>query len=225
MKFYVDNHITSIAHRGYSGKYPDNSYSAFRAAYDRNFNMIELDIQACKTGELIIYHDVMISGIPVCDLSLKQILKKNKNILTLKNFFDNFPYHSKELYFDLKGDIKTAYHLFAFLRTWDIDISNMIACSFNRKHLDLLEQKMPNLRRGYITSNILSEKMLKELVPHIHFLCLEYSALDKEMIEYCKKKGILIFTYTMTNNNELNYMQKFRIDGIVTNFKLIKFEP
>ena len=67
--------------------------------------------------------------------------------------------------------------------------------------------------------------MLKELVPHIHFLCLEYSALDKEMIEYCKKNGILIFTYTMTNNNELNYMQKFRIDGIVTNFKLIKFEP
>ncbi len=42
-------------------------------------HMIELDIQACKTGELIIYHDVMISGIPVCDLSLKQILKKNKN--------------------------------------------------------------------------------------------------------------------------------------------------
>ena len=86
MKFFVDNHITSIAHRGYSGKYPDNSYKSFRAAYDRNFNMIEVDIQACKTGELIIYHDVMISGTPVSELSLKEILKKKRGILTLKNF-------------------------------------------------------------------------------------------------------------------------------------------
>ena len=136
MKFFVDNHITSIAHRGYSGKYPDNSYRSFRAAYDRNFNMIEVDIQACKTGELIIYHDVMISGTPVSELSLKEILKKKRGILTLKNFFDSFPYKSKELYFDLKGGIKTAYHLFAFLRTWNIDVSNMIAFSFNQKHLD-----------------------------------------------------------------------------------------
>ena len=86
----------------------------------------------------------------------KELLKKKRCILTVNNFFDNFPYHSMYLYFDLKCGIKTAYHLFAFLRTLDIDISNMIACSFNRKHLDLLEQKMPNLRRGYITSNILS---------------------------------------------------------------------
>jgi glycerophosphoryl diester phosphodiesterase len=225
MKFFVDNHITSIAHRGYSGKYPDNSYKSFRAAYDRNFNMIEVDIQACKTGELIIYHDVMISGTPVSELSLKEILKKKRGILTLKNFFDAFPYKSKELYFDLKGGIKTAYHLFAFLRTWNIDVSNMIAFSFNQKHLDLLEQKMPELRRGFITDNILSVRVLKEIIPHIHFICLHYSVLDEEMIDYCKKRGIFIFTYTMKNKDELNYMQKFRIDGIVTNFKLIKFEP
>ena len=225
MKFFVDNHITSIAHRGYSGKYPDNSYSSIRAAYDRNFNMIEIDIQTCKTGELIIYHDLMISGTLVSELPLKEILKKNKKILTLKKFFDSFPYRSKELYFDLKGDIKTAYHLFVFLKTWEIDTSNMLACSFNRKHLDILEQKMPELKRGFITENILSNSMLEELIPHIHFLCLHYTALDKEMIEFCKKRGIIVFTYTMNNNAVLNYMQRFSIDGIITNFKLIKVEP
>ena len=49
---------TLIAHRGYSGKYGDNNMMSFQAAYDNGFNMIETDVQLCKTGEIVIYHDL-----------------------------------------------------------------------------------------------------------------------------------------------------------------------
>ena len=53
---------------------------------------------------------------------------------------------------------------------------------------------MPELKRGFITSNTLSNGMLDEITPHIQYLSLHYTALDEEIIDYCKIKycGTLI---------------------------------
>ena len=222
MKYYIDNHLRSIAHRGYSGKYEDNSILAFKMAYKRKFDMIELDIQVCKTGEIIIYHDLMIGGRVVEEMTLTEIRKHRYGTITLKEFINRFPYQEKGLYLDLKGGIKTANELCSFIMTYRLNTANIIAFSFNRKHLDILKLRIPELKRGFITSNILSINMLKEIAPHIQYLSLHFTALDEEIIDYCKARDISVFTYTMNSKEDLNYMQKFRIDGIVTNYKLIK---
>ena len=51
-----------IAHRGYTENYPDNSLHAFKEAIYHGFQMIEMDIQICKTREIVIYHDVFIDN-------------------------------------------------------------------------------------------------------------------------------------------------------------------
>ena len=60
MRYYIPINILSIAHRGYSAKYKDNSWPAFKNVKDKGFDMIEIDIQLCKSGEIIIYHDLFI---------------------------------------------------------------------------------------------------------------------------------------------------------------------
>ena len=54
---------------------------------------------------------------------------------------------------------------------------------------------------------------------------LVVSEVNPHAVGNYKKRGIIVFTYTMNNNAVLNYMQRFSIDGIITNFKLIKVEP
>lgn len=45
------------AHRGFSGKYPENTMAAFRAAAELKVDGIELDVQMTKDGEVVVIHD------------------------------------------------------------------------------------------------------------------------------------------------------------------------
>ena len=51
-----------IAHRGYSDKCGDNNIPSFLEAVHYGFDMVEMDIQLCKTGEIIVYHDLTIDN-------------------------------------------------------------------------------------------------------------------------------------------------------------------
>ena len=47
----------NFAHRGFSGKYPENTMLAFQKAIEVEADGIELDVQLTKDGELVIIHD------------------------------------------------------------------------------------------------------------------------------------------------------------------------
>ena len=46
-----------IAHRGYSGKYPENTMLAFQKAEEAGTDEIELDVQLTKEGTVVVIHD------------------------------------------------------------------------------------------------------------------------------------------------------------------------
>ena len=46
-----------FAHRGYSGKYPENTILAFKKALDIGVGGIELDVHKTKDGKLVVIHD------------------------------------------------------------------------------------------------------------------------------------------------------------------------
>ena len=46
-----------FAHRGYSGKYPENTMLAFKKALDIGVYGIELDVHKSKDGKLVVIHD------------------------------------------------------------------------------------------------------------------------------------------------------------------------
>ena len=46
-----------VAHRGFSGEYPENTEIAFRKALDLNVELIEFDVHLASDGALVIIHD------------------------------------------------------------------------------------------------------------------------------------------------------------------------
>src|SRR3990172_9877913 len=46
-----------IAHRGASGSCPENTLAAFRRAAALGADMIELDVQLTRDGEVVVIHD------------------------------------------------------------------------------------------------------------------------------------------------------------------------
>lgn len=65
--------MLKIAHRGYTKHHHDNSFGAFIAAYNRGFDMIELDIQLDKNDNIIIFHDEFIGNQYVRNMSFYDI--------------------------------------------------------------------------------------------------------------------------------------------------------
>lgn len=46
-----------FGHRGYSSLQPENSLLAFQLCIEKRIPGVELDVQLCKTGELVVVHD------------------------------------------------------------------------------------------------------------------------------------------------------------------------
>ena len=46
--------MKNFAHRGFSGKYPENTMLAFRKALECGADGIEMDVQLTKDGEIVV---------------------------------------------------------------------------------------------------------------------------------------------------------------------------
>lgn len=81
-KLYNDNKdgFVVIAHRGASAYHPENTMSAFRAAYEMGAEMIELDVTLSKDGIPVVIHDETLDRTTngagtVSDFSLDELKK------------------------------------------------------------------------------------------------------------------------------------------------------
>ncbi|HHW08482.1 MAG TPA: hypothetical protein GXX29_00750 [Firmicutes bacterium] len=51
--------VMVIAHRGFSGNYPENTMAAFQAAVSLQVDMVEFDVRLCRDG-LVVMHDATV---------------------------------------------------------------------------------------------------------------------------------------------------------------------
>jgi len=212
-----------IAHRGYTENYPDNSLHAFKEAIYHGFQMIEMDIQICKTREIVIYHDVSIDNKYICNMTYEEL--KPYNIVTLVDFYKEIDCSTISVYLDLKGGTDLIESLIGFFLRENIDTSNIYIASFNFKHLFLLSFYQNNLNRldykiGAITSNVFDRHMCDDLFNTLNFICIEWSMLDTEMISWCRKKNIKVFTYTCNSRDSYECIMNYDVDGIVSDILL-----
>ena len=84
---------TLVAHRGYSGRYPENTLLAYQAAYEHGARYMELDLQLTSDSVPVLHHDVSMQrmagiDIDVRDTKLKHF--KTMNAAYSERFGDEF---------------------------------------------------------------------------------------------------------------------------------------
>jgi glycerophosphoryl diester phosphodiesterase len=214
--------MIQIAHRGYSNLCKDNSKEAFVCAMDANFDMIELDIQLSKDNVLFIYHDTFYESFLLKDLFFSEIYNLDNDILTLDQFFYLIDTTKVKVYLDIKGnDVKICQYLHQFLEKKCI--SNIYIASFNISVIEKLSELSSNYKLGIITENVYPMTFLHELCSqyNLHFFSFHWEVLTEKIIQELHDKQIIVYTYTCKDKNILSFIQKFQVDGIVTNFKII----
>ena len=206
-----------IAHRGLSQCYRDNSQLAFEKAIENNFDMIELDIQLCKDGNVVVYHDIYYKNKYIKEYNSNELYEEN--ILLLSTFLEIVRDKPVNLFFDLKGNEEVVVILLdTIMKTDGIDYNKVYISSFNRLYLDIItEHKLP-IKRGFTTSMTFNKKDFLALLNDIDFVVFDWTCLQSDIVELCKNKNILVFSYTVENDFILNHMRSFNVDGIVSNY-------
>lgn len=201
-----------IAHRGYSLKYRDNSVEAIREAVVRKYDGIELDVQLCASGELVLFHDVYVDNHFISELTLDEL--KEYDICSLKDVYHKIPEIKDVLILlDIKGNnIQIVKALVDFYK--DTSSRNVTFCSFNRKII----YAFPDMfKRGSTFETTFTENEYDMITYNLTTVILHWTCLDHNFITYCRYKDIKVYTYTHKDDKEIEYMYRYNIDGIITN--------
>lgn len=78
-------YIEVAAHKGNIAKYPENTMSAYRSAYEVEADMIELDLHMTKDGEIVLIHDNDLARTAdvagrIRDLNLDEVLRADVGV-------------------------------------------------------------------------------------------------------------------------------------------------
>ncbi|WP_244833659.1 glycerophosphodiester phosphodiesterase [Clostridium sp. BJN0001] len=230
--------ILNIAHRGYSGRYDENTMLAFKKAYEYKADGIETDVQLSKDGIPVIMHDEKLDRTTdkkgfLKDYTLDEL--KKINILKKHDEYEideRIPTLEELLCFFSKTDMKV---LNLELKNSIIDYDGLeekvldliekykikdriIISSFNHVSLVRFRKLDKDVMLGALTDSTLAypEEYLKKIdveCYHPYF----YSILNKEYTERIIKRGIQINPYTVNDLFDMKKVINLKVNSIITN--------
>lgn len=227
----------NFAHRGFSGKYPENTMLAFRKAVEVGADGIELDVQLTKDGEVVIIHDETIDRTTdgegyVSDYTYEELSRFDASYIyrgkiefnkipTLREYFEMIKDTDLVTNIELKTGVKE--YLGIEEKVWELIKEfklegKVIISSFNHFSIMRMRELAPNLKYG-----LLSETWIIDAGKYTHNLgvaCyhpIQWN-LTPEVIKEVKKYGIEINTWTVNTEDRIRYMIENNIDIIIGNF-------
>lgn len=216
--------ISSIAHRGLSGYYKDNSLKSISEAIKLNVDMIEFDVRLCNTGDLVIYHDARSMG-DLIHLSSLDYLQQKYNIISLNELFELYgnSKNKPKLLFDIKTSplkeqqIKLVNMIQNEISKGRINYDDIICSSFNTEILQEIYKLESLIPLGFITTYIDPHLNLMPDVP-IKTVSLYYQEITEEIINKLHDSGYKVYGYTINELDDIVQYIDIGIDGIISDF-------
>lgn len=229
--------MINFAHRGASGRYPENTILAFEKALEFGANGIETDVQMTKDGILVLMHDEMVNrttdGIGfVKDFTFSEIKKLDAGSYFSKEYVNEKVTSVEELLLMVKGkniilnfEIKNNIIEYPNIEEKLLDIiyrygmqKNVIISSFNHYSMVKIKKLSSEIKTGllYMENLYCPEKYAKYVgAEAIHPY---YYSVNREIVNKVKQEGIMINTFTVNDTNYMKYLMDLGVDGIITNY-------
>lgn len=229
-----------VAHRGSSGRAPENTLASFRMAVDDGAEMIELDARLSSDEELVVMHDRTLRRTTGCRGAVRlrtvAALKEcdagswfspefsGEQIPTLQEVFDLLP-ASMPVNIEVKtdGDRRRAAPLVSKLIRCIIRnhaLSRVIVSSFDHRFLQLLHAAAPRLSIGALILPLAGSPRR----PHTYartlgaqWLVYSRRQISKRVVERAHRSGLRVGCYTVNSEREYKRVGRCGVDAIVTN--------
>ena len=226
------NHNTlSIGHRGAKGYVAENTYESISKAIQLGVDGIEIDVFKCASGELVLFHDKnlkeltgksgLIENLTINELEQFLVQEKYK-IPTLKDVLTRI---ERPLFvnIELKG-LNTAQATSTIITdiststSWSLE--HFIVSSFNWDELELFRSVDENTPVGVLVSKSMGIDEAIEFGKKINAQAIHpnFKLLNDKTIKKIKNNGFKIYTWTVNNEDDINFMKKLEVDGIISDY-------
>ncbi|URM32780.1 glycerophosphodiester phosphodiesterase [Cytobacillus firmus] len=228
-----------FAHRGVSGRFPENTMAAFQAALEAGADGIELDVQMAKDGTLVIIHDEKVDRTTggtgyIKDMTFEEILQLDagswfaevnagETIPDLEQLLQWAVMEGNELLIniELKNDLIDYPGLEK--RVMDLILKygleqRVIISSFNAESLRRVRDCHSTIQTGYLIEGIPENtlEMAKDIgADSIH--CEERFALS-ELGRKAKEAGFPLRVYTVNDETRSRFLNNAGVEVIMTDF-------
>lgn len=218
-----------IGHRGAMGHETENTLASIQKALDLGVDMIEIDVFKIESGEIVVFHDERVERLSngggkiedynIIDLQ-QLILDGNHRIPMLQDvlkLIDN----QVALNIELKGantadrvNFITNYYIEA--RGWTRE--NILISSFNWDELKDYRELNAEAQIAVLTEEdpLKAIPIAKELAAVA--INPNYKNLTKENTEKIQDEGLKVYPWTINENEDIEKMKEFGVDGIITNY-------
>ena len=229
------------AHRGYSGRFPENTMLAFKEAAKTGCYGIELDVQLTKDGQLVVIHDERIDRTTdgtgyVRDYTLEE-LRRFIAAASWNGKFGFQPIPTFEEYCQWAADeklvtnieLKTGVYYYEGIEEKTLEMvrkygltDRVLFSSFLHSSITILRKLAPEIKCGALVENdglgnpgYYCEKM--------DFQCFHpgWMCLPKEDVDSCKAHGIELNVWTVNDMDVLERLVEWEVDGLISNFPAV----
>ena len=214
-----------LAHRGASAVEVENTLLAFRRAKAFGAHAVELDVRLCKSGEMIVHHNPVLSDGRQISLLNKDELPSH--VCTLAEALDacdgmwvNIEIKNDEAEPDFDPTEKLAGKMVAMLRGRGAPNQWLIS-SFRRETIDAVHALWPELPTAWLTTTVedaQAESVAADLRASGHSaLHPNVRTLTQHVVNTMHLHGLSVNTWTIDDPVRMAELLECGIDGLCTN--------
>jgi glycerophosphoryl diester phosphodiesterase len=214
--------VERIGHRGAKRELPENTIAAFKRAFDREADAIELDVHATSDGVVVVHHDPTLgrgfgslAGRAIDELNWKTLSAAGESaatrIPTLADVFGIVP-PGGTVYVELKGKGIEAIVAQA--------ISGVrIRCavhSFDHGAIERFRELAPTIPRGILFDRKDADVAAVMWRTGARDVWPEWTLVDRPLVELVHGAGGRVIVWTVNDITTAATLAKMGVDGICT---------
>jgi len=225
--------MKSLAHRGYSAKYPENTMVAFIKAYEQGFDGVETDVHLTKDGEMVLIHDEKINRTStgkgyVKDLTLSELRQYNYNnetyghfdIPTLKELLAFIKGKDFVVNLELKTDVihyeNIENKVYQLVKEWGVE-KQVYYSSFYLSSVLKMKELAPKAYVGYLMEHSYKKKYQELIENQIEAFHPRYHFLNEKRVTQLKSQNKKIAVWTVPNLDQYKRLKELGVDIIISN--------
>ena len=219
-----------IAHRGYSGHYPENTLLAIAKALDADCDGIEIDLYRVE-DTLVVIHDSDVSRTTngtglLQNLTLQQVQQldagSGQQVPTLWQVLQ-LVNNQTLLNIELKG-ADTAEPLLELLKKAETELGTepekLLISSFNHHLLKQIKKQRPDIKLGALTASLPLDYAAFASELGAWSVHCDKGFIDQQMIQDAHQRGLQVWVYTVNDAATAQKLQQLGVDGIFCNYPL-----
>lgn len=234
-----------IAHRGASKRAPENTMAAFKLAFRKHADAVEVDVRLTKDNIIICHHDDNLMRMTGKDLNISEVTYNQIKDLEVGNNFSKALYNAKipkledllskvsrrkKIFIEIKTGIEIISPLEKTIIESKVKLNNLTLISFNTEVIRLFKECFPtvktlllvNLKNSdySINGEIDSEKILKVLkdINTNGISCKSNSTVNKDLVAKIVEEGYEFHVWTVDSKEKAIELKNMGVHSITTNY-------